>query len=108
MEFVGGKAEPGELKQQALIRECQEELGVQVAVGVEFMEVAHAYPAITVRLTVFQARITDRTVQLLEHHDIRHITAAEIPLYDFCPADQTILQKLMQEGFPSGESVHCL
>lgn len=106
-EFVGGKVEPGETKHQALIRECREELGVQVAVGEAFMEVTHAYPDLTVHLTVFHAQITSGTVQMLEHHDIRYITAAQIPAYDFCPADQAILEKLMQEEDLSG-AVHCL
>ena len=107
-EFEGGKVEPGETKEQALIRECREELGVQVAVGEEFTQVTHVYPDLTVHLTVFHARITGGTVQKLEHHDIRYITPAEISNYDFCPADQVILQKLIQEETPSGEPVHCL
>ena len=107
-EFAGGKVEPGETKEQALIRECQEELGVQVAVDEEFTQVPHVYPDLTVHLTVFHARITGGTVQKLEHHDIRYITPAEISNYDFCPADQVILQKLIQEETPSGEPVHCL
>ena len=40
-EFVGGKVEPGETKQQALVRECREELGIETAVGNVFMEVTH-------------------------------------------------------------------
>ena len=40
-EFVGGKVEKGETKQQALIRECREELGVTLCVGDVFMEVLH-------------------------------------------------------------------
>lgn len=47
-EFVGGKVEPGETKQQALVRECREELGIETAVGDVFMEVTHTYPDITV------------------------------------------------------------
>ncbi len=43
-EFVGGKVEPGETKQQALVRECREELGIETAVGDVFMEVTHTYP----------------------------------------------------------------
>lgn len=43
-EFVGGKVEPGETREQALIRECREELDVTVSVGEVFMEVTHAYP----------------------------------------------------------------
>ncbi len=40
-EFAGGKVEPGETRQQALVRECREELGVEIAVGDVFMEVTH-------------------------------------------------------------------
>lgn len=107
-EFAGGKVEPGETKEQALIRECREELGVQVAVDEEFTQVTHVYPDLTVHLTVFHARITGGTVQKLEHHDICYMTPEEISNYDFCPADQVILQKLIQEETPSGEPVHCL
>ena len=51
-EFVGGKVEPGETKQQALIRECREELAVTLDVGDVFMEVTHEYPDLRVRCTV--------------------------------------------------------
>ena len=56
-EFAGGKVEPGETKEQALIRECQEELSVVVSVQDVFMEVTHAYPDLTVHLTLLNARI---------------------------------------------------
>ena len=58
-EFVGGKVEPGETKEQALIRECQEELAVTVAVQDVFMEVDHVYPDLTVHLTLFNASIAE-------------------------------------------------
>ena len=93
-EFVGGKVERGETKEQALIRECREELAVTVAVGDVFMDVVHAYPDITVHLTLFHATIADGTPQKLEHADIRWITPAEIPHYAFCPADEEILRRL--------------
>lgn len=96
-EFVGGKVEPEETKEQALVRECREELGVTVRVGEVFLEVTHAYPDLTVHLTLFRAAITEGTPLRLEHNDLRWITAAEIPRYDFCPADEVILQKLMEE-----------
>ena len=97
-EFVGGKVEPGESKEQALVRECREELAVEVAVGDIFLEVTHTYPDITVHLTLFHASIVQGGAQKLEHNDIRYITADEIPQYEFCPADEVILQKLRQEG----------
>ena len=95
-EFVGGKVEAGESKEAALIRECQEELAVTLSVGDVFMEVVHEYPDITVQLTLFHATITEGVPQKLEHNDIRWITPAEIPQYDFCPADVEILDKIME------------
>ena len=95
-EFVGGKVEPGEGKEAALIRECREELAVTLSVGDVFMEVTHEYPDITVRLTLFHASISEGEPQKLEHNDIRWITPAEIPQYDFCPADVEILNKIME------------
>lgn len=95
-EFVGGKVEPGETKEQALIRECQEELAVTLSVGDIFIDVVHEYPDITVHLTLFYARITEGVPQKLEHNDIKWITPAEILQYNFCPADKEILGKLLK------------
>ena len=96
-EFVGGKVEPGESKEEALIRECREELGVTVEVGDVFMEVTHQYPDITVHLTLFSASIREGVPQKLEHQDIRWITAEEIGKFSFCPADTEILEKLKKQ-----------
>lgn len=93
-EFVGGKVEPGETKEEALIRECREELAVTVCPGTVFMELVHVYPDLTVRLTLFNATISDGIPQLLEHNDLRWITTNEIPQYAFCPADEEILYRL--------------
>lgn len=93
-EFVGGKVEPGETKEEALIRECREELAVTVAVGDVFMEVTHEYPDLTVHLTLFNAAIAEGTPQKIEHNDIRWLTVEEIGAYDFCPADEEILNRL--------------
>jgi 8-oxo-dGTP diphosphatase len=94
-EFVGGKVEPGETKEQALIRECQEELTITLSVGDVFMDVVHKYPDITIRLTLFNATIAEGVPQKLEHNDIQWITPEEIPNYNFCPADEEILKKIL-------------
>ncbi len=94
-EFVGGKVEKGETKEEALIRECQEELGITLNVGDIFMEVIHEYPDITIRLTLFNATIAAGIPQMLEHNDIEWITPSEIPNYQFCPADEEILRRLI-------------
>lgn len=95
-EFVGGKLEKGETKEEALIRECIEELDVKIEVGDEFFDVVHQYPDILVHLTIFNAAISEGTPKLLEHNDIKWITPEEIPDYNFCPADDEILEKIMQ------------
>nr|WP_297172575.1 (deoxy)nucleoside triphosphate pyrophosphohydrolase [uncultured Agathobaculum sp.] len=95
-EFAGGKVEPGETRQQALIRECREELAVELSVGNIFMEVTHTYPDMTVHLTLYHASIISGVPQMLEHHDLRWITADAIPQYEFCPADQPILERIMR------------
>ena len=95
-EYVGGKVEAGETKQEALIRECREELGITISVGDVFMDVVHEYPDITVHLTLFHAKITEGTIQLLEHNAVAWIKPDEIPNYDFCPADKEILQRIIE------------
>ena len=96
-EFVGGKQEAGETLQETLIRECREELGITVAVGDVFMELVHTYPDITVHLTLFHAVIESGVPKLLEHSELRWIRVSEIPGFEFCPADEEILAKLLQE-----------
>ena len=96
-EFVGGKVEPNETKEQALIRECQEELDITLEVGKVFLDVVHEYPDITVHLTLFNAVISEGEPKLLEHNDLRWITPKEIPQYDFCPADKEILERIIEE-----------
>ena len=93
-EFVGGKVEPGETKEEALIRECREELAITVSVGDEFMDVVHEYPDINVHLTLFNATIAEGVPQKLEHNDIQWITPSDIPNYEFCPADTDILVEI--------------
>ena len=93
-EFVGGKVEEGETLEDALVRECYEELAVKVLPGTIFMQVIHHYPDITIRLTLFNATIEEGTPKLLEHNDIRWITVTDIDKYSFCPADKDILVAL--------------
>ncbi|MDE6850492.1 MAG: (deoxy)nucleoside triphosphate pyrophosphohydrolase [Clostridia bacterium] len=93
-EFVGGKVEKCETKEQALIRECKEELAITVEPQDIFSEVTHEYPDITVHLTLFNCTISHGQPQLLEHSAMAWITPSEIPDYEFCPADVEILKRL--------------
>lgn len=93
-EFVGGKVDKGESKEEALFRECREELAIDIAVDSVFTEVTHDYPDITIHLTLFNSRIVEGQLTLLEHNDMAWITPSEIENYDFCPADEVILDRL--------------
>lgn len=97
-EFVGGKVEAGETLQAALIRECREELDIEVSVGDVFAEADHVYPDIEVHITFFNAEIIKGEPKKLEHNDIRWITPEEIDGYDFCKADIDMLEKIKKIG----------
>lgn len=91
-EFVGGKVEQGEANEQALKRECFEELAVTVEVNGLFYQNTHEYEDIIVNLFIYHAKIVSGTIQKLEHNDIRWITAKETDNYTFCPADVEVLE----------------
>ena len=96
-EFVGGKREPGETLEEALARECMEELGITVNVGNLFMEVLHAYEDLYIRLSLFHCTVDDGTPKKLEHNDIRWISPAEISDFQFCPADADIIKEIRRK-----------
>lgn len=93
-EFPGGKVEAGESKREALVRECREELGVTLEVGDVYAELTHEYPDVTVRLTLFEARIGEGVPRNIEHADVKWIKPEEITEYPFCPADKEICGKI--------------
>ncbi len=93
-EFVGGKVEAGETKQEALVRECREELDVTVQVSDVFMQLVHEYPDLTIELTLFNCTIKQGSPKKLEHADIQWIAPEQIDDFDFCPADEEILKEI--------------
>ena len=93
-EFPGGKIEPGETPEEALVRECREELGFTLRPLRPFTEVLHEYPDITVLLLVYGCEIAEGEPTALEHSEIRFVSPDELGSFDLCPADRTIAERL--------------
>ena len=93
-EFMGGKIEPGETPEQALARECREELALEIENEHIIDSVVHEYPEKTIRLTLISCSPKSGSVpKALEHQQIRWVTRAEMDTMDFAPADRELIRK---------------
>lgn len=93
-EFAGGKVEPGETKQQALVREFREELDVELNPAAVVLDVTHNYPDLTVHLSLLEATVAEGEPRALEHSEIRWVKMKDIHAFDLCPADRELVQLL--------------
>ena len=97
-EFMGGKIEPGETPEEALQRECREELALEIEGARIIDSVIHEYPEKTIRLTLLECRPKAGSVpQALEHQAIRWVTPDEMRGMPFCPADAELIENLFKE-----------
>ena len=87
-EFPGGKIESGETPEEALVRECREELEVTIKPEKFLCKVEHEYPDITVSIHFYFSKITDGQPVCKEHHKIQWCKLDEISKRILCPADQ--------------------
>ena len=93
-EFPGGKIEPGETGEACIVRECREELGVEIFVERELEELYQEYPEQIVHLYFYLCQIKNGVVDRREHKAIAWITKDQIESYMFCPADKKFLERL--------------
>lgn len=107
-EFPGGKIEPGEAPEHALVREIVEELGCAITVGDEVTTTTHPYDAVTVTLTTFHATITDdATPHPHEHAELRWVPVDELGRLDWAPADIPAVDLIRaQERAPRDNAPH--
>ena len=96
-EFAGGKTEPGETPEDALKRECMEELGIAIETDEVFCDVYHSYPDVDIHLTLFAAHIICGEPVLYEHTQLAWITPSQADRFDFCPADTEIIDKIKRK-----------
>lgn len=97
-EFPGGKREPGEDRAACAVRECMEELGVQVALGAVYGTTAYAYPDKELFFTFFEGKIRSGTLTMHVHTGLCWVTPEELDGFSFCPADEPLIAQLKAEG----------
>ncbi|WP_312367457.1 Nudix family hydrolase [Stenotrophomonas sp.] len=95
-EFPGGKREPGESSEQALVRELREELGIEAEVGEWVMEVPQLYPDKRLRLEVRMVRQWKGTARGREGQAITWVNADKLGRYSMPPADLPVVAALHQ------------
>lgn len=93
-EFPGGKIEPNETKEQAIIREIKEELTIDINVKDYIDEKIFIYPEKDINLIALECSIINGNIELLEHEDYRWVSSSELENFEFAPADMFIVEKL--------------
>ncbi len=93
-EFAGGKVEVGETKEQALVRECREELDLEVEVGTLFADTLYEYPDLSVHVSFFTVSFVGGSPKRKEHAALQWVFPDELSEYPFCPADLPVLEQI--------------
>ena len=94
-EFPGGKMEPGETPEQALVRELKEELAIDVNVGEKICTVEYDYPKFHLTMHCFWATIVSGEIKLLEHEDAKWLDRGNLNSVNWLPADIEVVNHLV-------------
>lgn len=94
-EFAGGKMEPGETLDKALMRECREKIGSRVRVGRQIGDVYYDYPDIAVHVTLLDAELVHGAPRAKCVGAVKWISMDEVENYQFCPADAQLIAEVL-------------
>lgn len=104
-EFPGGKLEPGETPQQALVREICEELGVTIEVGARVDTVEYDYPAFHLSMDCFLCTVTRGEIELREALAARWLPLSALDEVRWLPADEAVVRKLKRMSNQEEKSI---
>ena len=93
-EFPGGKIEPNETKENAIVREIKEELEIDIEVESYLAEKVFNYPEKDINLIALKCKKINGDIKLLEHEDYKWVDSSELNKYEFAPADIFIVESL--------------
>jgi 8-oxo-dGTP diphosphatase len=96
-EFPGGKTEDGESNEQTIIREIDEELGLQIVIEKKFITVDHQYNDFSLIMYSFICSCNELDIQLREHVDFKWLSINKLQTLDWAAADIPIVTALIQE-----------
>ena len=95
-EFPGGKIEPGETAQQALVREIREELATIIKVGDLIETVEYDYPDFHLSMECFWCEVIEGDLVLLEAQEARWLTKDELDSIEWLPADLGLVERIRE------------
>ncbi len=96
-EFPGGKIEPGESPEECLVRECREELEIDIEVQDLFAQTTHSYPERDIEFMFFSASLKKGVPTPSVHKNIKWVLQDMLKQYEFCPADVSVVEKLAKD-----------
>ena len=97
-EFPGGKIEPNETKEEAIVREIKEEFNMDIICNGYFDKKEYEYPTRTINLIALNCTMVGDSYEVLEHEEIAWITKEEFKNYEFAPADIYFVEKITNEN----------
>ena len=95
-EFPGGKVEPGETPEEAIVREIREELSAEIEVDQYVDTIEYDYPKFHLSMRCYLCNVKSGHLQLLEHEAAKWLEREHLTEVDWLPADRTIIDKLKQ------------